>query len=402
MPETKFSFFGLIFLLVLEFLFPASLFADGIIIPPPYYQVQETAQKAVIWHDGNTETLILSITFRGDAEDFGWVVPVPSKPEVSKASDEIFTALEELTIPKVQRYPTPFGFGGYKLAPEVSTVQVIETKRVDIYEVTVLRSGTSKDLSDWLSKNNYPYPKNAAYILDDYIANNWYFVAAKVSTEALGYKTTQQLRDGHATPLKIVFKSEKIIYPLKISSVISDYSGYPVFPPSPTTPEIPPPKKIEPFEASPSSGEVAPQESKISPETEWQHPPKYTIPLPEEYVNIVLYVFANRKKTVPGFNIDYASSIKPETIANLAFDEKGSPWVKPTKKMFLTKLARSMKTSEMTTDLILRDAEDNKPVNAPGAIDISGFRFWLVILVPLLLEIAIIWYLIAQRKIKLW
>lgn len=372
---------------------PRASLADGMIVPPPYRKVSETAQKAVIWHDGITETLILSINFKGDAEDFGWIIPVPAKPEVSKASDELFTALEELTVPKVPRYKTPLGIGGYMEAPQKSTVQIIETKRVDIYDITVLKSGTSADLATWFSENNYPYPRDAEYILDNYIDNGWYFVAAKISTKALGYKTSQQLREGHATPLKLVFRSEKIIYPLKISSVVLDYSNYPIFTPQPPIIPLETEGKL-PTETSPSA--------KVSiPETE-RPPSYYPKPTPSENIKIVLYVFSSHKKTVPGYNTDYASVIKPKTIENLAFDESGEPWIRTTKKMYLTKLVRTMSTSEMTTDLILRDAEDNKPINAPGALDISGLRFWAIIAIPLILEIAFIWYLISKRKVKLW
>ena len=52
-----------IFILFALFLLaPINVWADGMIIPPPYHYVYETDQKAVIFYEKGVETLILSIT----------------------------------------------------------------------------------------------------------------------------------------------------------------------------------------------------------------------------------------------------------------------------------------------------------------------------------------------------
>ncbi len=63
----------------------------------PNQQIYETGQKAVIWHENDMETLILSTSFKGQAEEFVWVVPVPSRPTIDKGIDELFTSLEAFT-----------------------------------------------------------------------------------------------------------------------------------------------------------------------------------------------------------------------------------------------------------------------------------------------------------------
>ncbi|MFZ5364221.1 MAG: hypothetical protein ACOZAG_01935, partial [Patescibacteria group bacterium] len=85
-------------------------------------------------------------------------------------------------------------------------------------------------------------------------------------------------------------------------------------------------------------------------------------------VNILLYVFADHKKDLPGFTTSYASWVKSKDIEKLAVESNGDYWVEPeARKYYLTKLSRYMQPSEMTYDLYLRDADDNDKVGVPQA-----------------------------------
>lgn len=203
------------FILSVFFLFfiPSLALADGMLVYPPDYYVTQTEQKAVVFYEKNIETLVLSITFKGDAEKFGWVVPVPNKPKIEKASDELFTSLKELT----QALPQPLKKPSLKVE---EGIEIIETQKVEYYDITTLKASDSHSLNEWLNKNNFVFPKSANYILDSYIKNNWYFVAIKIDTSSLSSNVEEQLKEGHAVPLKLTFKSDQIIYPLKISSVM--------------------------------------------------------------------------------------------------------------------------------------------------------------------------------------
>jgi len=499
--------------------------ADGMMIPRPNYYIQETDQKAVIWHDGKTETLIVSVNFSGNAADFAWVIPVPGKPEVSEGADELFTGLNQLTAPKVTSsgYKGVGMFGVSTLSVNMPQVSVIETKKVDIYDVAVLTAENSTALQEWLESHGYEYPENRAYLLNSYINKGWYFVAAKVSTEALGYAGSQ-LKTGHATPLKLVFAAEKIVYPLKISGkpantvptptqmaggVIGAWSfetgtqGWS----RGTAVEIKNPKfgkyvlkstplnygsvgnNIDYYSSVSSSislqglisgreyifsGYVKPAvagqgwaslqvsggsertaESKgvrlntpnwqrlevkftaagsytmliaavtqidksteiywdglqleegvkateFSKEVEYVSVTKISpTPIPDKYINLLLYVFADHKKEAPGWGISYAGKVDGKTIGKLAADEQGDPWMKTGKKMYLTKLTRNMRQSEMTADVYLRDAADNNSVGTGGGSGRVGWRVGLVLGLPLVVELLVIGYMWRRRKQKI-
>lgn len=372
---------GLILLVV-----PALARADGVIFPPPDYWMQETDQKAVIFHEKNVETLIISITFRGNAKDFSWIVPTPSRPEVEKSTDELFTAMEKLTQPEIGYRPMPMYGGALEEAPATKGVEVIETKKVEYYDITVLEADDPEALVKWLNENEYQFPTEAKYLLDDYINNKWYFTAIKIDTKSLSEGVETQLREGHAVPLKFTFTSSKIVYPLKISGIAQYFKQPESWPePLPST---------EGEQGTSGEGTVVANCTShdecaglFCPQVVGQDTPcciggqcvcgpsdcsetKQCYlrfgPCPQfggKDVSILLYVFADHKKDLPGFNTDYANWVKSKDIEKLAIESDGEPWIKTNaRKYFLTKLTRYMQPSEMTYDLYLRDAADNNLV----------------------------------------
>lgn len=196
-----------------------AVFADGGLIAPPYRTVYETDQKAVIFYDGGYETLILSVAFSGNTKDFAWIVPTPSKPETGKSVDSLFTRLNEITQPQDVYYPQSGGGFYNALEDSPKGVTVIETKKIDYYDISVLEATDTDALYNWLNDNGYQFPQAGKYITDDYIKKGWYFTAVKISRDDLSGLAQNQLQSGHATPLQLKFRTDRIVYPLKISSL---------------------------------------------------------------------------------------------------------------------------------------------------------------------------------------
>jgi hypothetical protein len=120
--------------------------------------------------------------------------------------------------------------------------------------------------------------------------------------------------------------------------------------------------------------------------------------VPDKNVNLLMYVFADHKKEAPGWAVSYAGKVDGKTIGKLAMDEQGDPWMQTNKKMYLTKLTRNMKQSEMTTDVYLRDSVDNNPVGTGGGSSWVGWRIILVLGVPIVAEVLVIGYIWRRRK----
>lgn len=212
-----------VLLTLFAFLLPGKALAFYVYPTSSYPQIQQTGQKAVIWHENGKETIVVSTTFTNAPKDFGWLIPVPSKPTVGQASGELFTSLEDLTRPKgyVDRGVLEPAFqapGLYDKNLSLPTEpSIIETKQVGIFDITVLAATDPKGLSDWLTKNNFSYPNDRSYIIKSYTEQGWYFVAVKVNAEAQDYAQSFSQVSGHTQPLQVTFDSQNIIYPIKLS-----------------------------------------------------------------------------------------------------------------------------------------------------------------------------------------
>lgn len=364
----------------------SNVFAASIIYHPSY-PVYQREQKAVIYYDERTnlETLVVSTTFKGSAKNFGWVIPVPTSPAVDEAKDDVFVSLEDLTKPKYGANPSPL----HKIAglessrvPNTATVKVLETKNIDVYTVSVLDPSDKNSLKEWLEQNGYTIPKSADFVMGEYISQRYFFVAAKINTEALGPFVEGQLRDGHINPLKITFRTSQIVYPIKLTGAVgsSYYGNYPY-------------KGYDPqLNESTSS-----MEKRVTKPDKGISMPPYVPP----YTNrsaVVLYVIAGNKKMIPGFNTEYAGGIKEDKLEELSTLKNGDPWISVTGKKYITKLTKSMTYSEMNNDLIVLDADDNAPVGTGGIYLQKPLRLFGVIVLPLFLEGLAIVYYVRRRK----
>lgn len=490
----------IIALLFLLPFFSTSAFADGMVIPPQDYWVRESDQKAVVYYEKGIETLVLSIKFSGDAQDFAWVIPAPNRPEVEKAREDLFTNLEELTQPRwdglVPMLET-MGGGGKSL-PE--PVIVWETKKIDIYEITVLSSTDSDALAKWLNEHGYLYPTSYRYLLNEYIDDGWFFVAVKVDTSMEPSVAESKLKTGHAAPLKLTFEAKQPIYPLKLSSVIGEkgvdiieaqsfegsfgewYSQGAVVVSSEDSYHgsysvkfigglsgVSNPQLYRYFydlrsgenytlsayiKGNAEAGQVylsvqglsgTVSSEKLTPSSDWERV-KLTFTAQgsgsdyvyvnvdglkdseavfvdavqlekgsklseftqttefsqySNYLSITLYTFGDYKMKASDYETQYAGWLLPKAIEKLSVDKNGEPWVKTKGKKYLTKLYDSTAFDEITEDIILLQADDNKTVGRGRRFVMETWK-WVVLLgVPLMIEIMTV-ILIFGAKFKSW
>jgi len=180
--------------------------------------ISEPDQKAAILFSKGTEDLIISPSYEGEVSSFAWVIPVPSIPKVSILKGALFHELMSLTPEYRASYAAP---GGPKTA-SLGRVQVLERKVVGSYDVSVLKSNEAGALEKWLKDNGYrmPEPDAAAKAIDPvryYVDKGWTFVACRIETP----EKAKGLRTGTLAPLRLTFKTDKPIYPLRMSSLNS-------------------------------------------------------------------------------------------------------------------------------------------------------------------------------------
>ena len=219
----KIFYLILIFIVLAFYLAPVSL-ADGGFFFPLYRDMYEPNQLAMIVFDDMVEKIIFQIDYEGDAEDFAWVVPVPGYPKLFSVEDDIFYELHKLTQPPP---PSNFGCGWGAGVPtsglEDEGVHVWEENQVGIYHTTTLSASDPSSLVDWLNDNGYAFPVEGQEILDYYVQQNWFFVAMKIQHEET--MNSSENYTGAIQPIGIMFFSDDMIYPLKISTLSTSFGG---------------------------------------------------------------------------------------------------------------------------------------------------------------------------------
>lgn len=243
----------------------APCFGDGKVIPKTAMaKVTIPDQRAFIAYRNGIEHLAIETNFQGEGKDFAWIIPTPSPPEVRAVSSGFFPTLQALLLPKIKhRYLEPYiptfealfwilllciicfliyklnrsaearcfcyvllffviimiGFlmpttmsGGvsFQVPP---TISIHQTARVGAYEVMSLSSEDAQDLVTWLKQNDYKVSVGSAKAIEEYVKKDWIFTAVKLAVAPDGQKTYSP------HPLAFVFKTDKPVYPLKLTGV---------------------------------------------------------------------------------------------------------------------------------------------------------------------------------------
>lgn len=154
----------------------------------PYLAIEQTL---VAW-DRTTriEDFVREARFARTTEPFGFVVPVPGKPEVAKV-DSPFSALRREFPYRAPERPRSGGGskaggagGGAKAAPE--PLEILSQQRVGSFDVTTLRATAVTALDEWLNTNGFELTESAKPWLAHYVTLHFYFVAFKYAGAAAG------------------------------------------------------------------------------------------------------------------------------------------------------------------------------------------------------------------------
>lgn len=281
--------------------------ADGGFIHPYGHDIWEPSQSALILYDDETETedMILHVEFFGDTKDFGWIVPVPSLPDLDTADPQIFRDCAVLTAPIYRNRGTGWGCSDTDrgvLTPDQgreNDIDIYNEETVGIFNTLTLGASDAGVLADSLNTWGY-LPESERPVVEAalqfYIDKSWYFVAMRMDSTSV----IEDYHDGYwygmVDPIRLTFQSEEIIYPLRISAISA---------------------------RDPSE--------------------------------IQLYVCASHRMTFPGARTEYANDLDSSEFSYIRdrYEYLG-PLLK--ESYFITKLRKYFYVDEMTDDLILERA----------------------------------------------
>lgn len=172
----------------------------------------------IIWDAATqTEHFIRKASFKTDGDDFGFLIPSPSQPELSESGEDTFSFLQQLTEPEIKSGPglnVPFGCGFTSSVSRGDAslhVQVLEEKLVAGFNATVLAADSADELVQWLREHGYPYSSEVEAWARPYVERGWKITALKVPKDgsAAGNRTVA------ATALRMSFKTDRPLFPYR-------------------------------------------------------------------------------------------------------------------------------------------------------------------------------------------
>lgn len=199
--------------------FPAKSTADGCFVwTNEKIDILEPEQKVLIFFHEGCEDLVLSVKFEGALEEFGWIVPLPSVPDMSAEDVVLFEYLSKATQER-QALRSERGRRYHGTLAGSDAVEVIKKQTVGIYDAVILKAGDSFTLKKWLITNNFNPPVGADEVFGRYIRKGWVFAAMNIRPGELDSLRTAELTSGTIQPVRFRFECEEPVFPLEISSL---------------------------------------------------------------------------------------------------------------------------------------------------------------------------------------
>jgi MYXO-CTERM domain-containing protein len=174
----------------------------------------------------------IQIFYEGSADEFAWVVPVPSAPEFGLSTDELFTQLSWRTAPSFQLEYVEEGdctyedmrnvlFGAeddadFSAVPGADEdgagggVVVVDKNTVGPYDQVTLQASDTASLLEWLQANDYDIPNTVGEALAPYVTDGAFFVALKLTSDSDA---------GDIAPVKMRYDATSAMIPLVLTSI---------------------------------------------------------------------------------------------------------------------------------------------------------------------------------------
>lgn len=187
--------------------------------------VDQAGEQILFHQEGDSITAMVRILYEGNSEDFSWVVPVPTIPELSTGADSLFDELEQLTSPQfiLQRTgeacPIDFADAGASDAGTIALsesaadsggVVIEQSLSVGPFAIDIVSSTNPDEMAIWLEDNNYDLSDRGRELIAPYVEAGMKFVAVKLRSGQ---------SSGSIQPLIMKYQSQKPMVPIKLTAV---------------------------------------------------------------------------------------------------------------------------------------------------------------------------------------
>jgi MYXO-CTERM domain-containing protein len=211
-------------------LHPRHADACGCFTPPdPSVPIVQAGERILFAMENGTVTAHIQIQYAGDAREFGWLLPLPSVPDLQLGTDELFNGLVNATQPKyrlVSKYEGNCGFnltgrgffgssasGGAGPANADSSAghsPLVVQDSIGPYDYAVLKADSKAEMLAWLGENHYFVPTGTDETVGAYIRPGAFFLALKLRSGQSA---------GDLQPVIVRYPSDHAMIPIVLTSV---------------------------------------------------------------------------------------------------------------------------------------------------------------------------------------
>ncbi len=312
-----------------------------VIFPQNGRDIWGVAQRNILIIGESEVSLVPQVNFEGDARDFGILVPVPARPTLSTVGANVFTDASFMTQPVVRRNSEACGcdenqdviFGpllardqanGSLVDSSPEGVTVISEEIVGTFQAAILQATSASDLGQWLNSNDYRFNPEDSGILQEYVSNDWFFVAMKLDTNQVPPHIGRWWT-ATTTPAKLTYARAEnaLIYPLKVSALST-----------------------------------------------------------REKTEVLVYTISDDPMTFPGARTEYANALDEAEDESIAQQYPDLSDLIPSGS-FVTKLRRTFSKQEMQEDIKIVPSDDRTEFREVQYVNSSGFGVWGLLVLAL-------------------
>jgi len=213
--------YKVLFLAVLLTLFPAASFACGGFFCSTF-PISQVNEKILFIQGERTVTTHVQIQYSGRPEDFAWILPVPSLPELSVSHNELFRQLESATQPSFvldfvgeeNCFNFPIFFRTDDAVPTAEgSVDIVSEGQVGPFDTVVITGEDPEAVATWIRDNGYVLDGLGIELLAPYVNGGFHFVALKLAPD----------RDlGDLQPIALKYAAEKPGIPIQLTAVATE------------------------------------------------------------------------------------------------------------------------------------------------------------------------------------
>ena len=190
--------------------------------PPSGKPVVNADQTVILIWDAATKIqhFIRKASFKSEADDFGFLVPSPTQPDLEESGNEAFPYLLKVTEPERKKMPRPSSGGcncsKSKSEPKAAKdlaeppVKVLTQKEVAGFHATVLETKSANALVQWLKEHGYAFSPQVEAWAKPYVESGWKITALKVAKDKAGKN-----KDVAAAALRLTFKTDRPLFPYR-------------------------------------------------------------------------------------------------------------------------------------------------------------------------------------------